>query len=162
MCHQQSLAPRRCPTVPGTSHLAQHLKASTCGQKASERQQLPRNWLLGPAQAPLARWCLCPHPARDQDSPLRRMGTLCDIWFWKHCLAYSFGTGPAGQVCKSMTHAQTPLAPAASASCFCHLLTSHPPPPLPAQGASSLRWPHKLLQKVRLPKRSSPALCICW
>lgn len=54
-------------------------------------------------------------------------------------LGLFLGTGPAGQVCKSMTHAQTPLAPAASASRFCHLLTSRPL--LPFQPRGSLPFP---------------------
>lgn len=44
------------------------------------------------------------------------------------------GTGPAGQVCKSMTHNQKP---AASASHSCHLLISHLPPLLAGPGGTS-------------------------
>lgn len=97
MCHQQSLESSGCSVVPGMSHLAKHLKASTWHQKASERQQLPRNWLLGPAQTPFSRWCSCPHPAQDQDSPLCRMRTLCGIWFWEHCLVYSLARDLQGR-----------------------------------------------------------------
>lgn len=131
MCHQQSLAPCRCPTVPGMSHLAQHLKASTCGQKASERQQLPRNWLLGPAQAPTCPLVPLPTPCSGPGlSPAQNgdfvwhlvLETLLGLFLWH-------GTCRAG-LQKHDTRSDAP-----STCCFCFSLlpfTDQLPPSSPS------------------------------
>lgn len=72
------------------------------------------------------------------------------------------GMGPAGPVCKSMTHNQKP---AASASHSCHLLIKPPPPPRfsPCRPRRYLPFspPHTSLKKVGLSNRSSFAFVIC-
>ena len=126
MCLQQTSgllgAPQclECHTLPD-----RHIRDSTCRQKASERHQLPRKQLLGPAQTPLSRWWSCPRPAQDQDSPLRKMGTLCGIWFWEHCLVYSLARDLQGRFAEAW-HTSDMLGSLLLLLSLLHLPTRHP------------------------------------
>lgn len=72
-------------------------------------------------------------------------------------LSLFLGMGPAGQVCRDMTHTRTHRAPTASASHSCHVLTSHASPPSPVQGPVTFPSP-QVASQVGFPKRPSPAL----
>lgn len=131
MCHQQSLGPCGCPTVPGMSHLAKYLKAPTC-QKASARQQLPRKQQLGPAKLHF--------PAGAAAHALRRTGTL-PCAEWGLCVASGSGNTawsiPWHGTCRAGLQKHDTYS---EACCFCLALlpfTYQPPLPLPA-GPGSL------------------------
>lgn len=132
MCHQQSLGPCGCPTVPGMSHLAKYLKAPTCRRRPVRGSSFPGSscWVLPNSTFPLVQLpTLCAGPAL---SPVQN-GDFVSHLVLGTLLGLFLGTGPAGQVCKSMTHTQKL---AASASRSCHLPTSHPFLFLLAQGLS--------------------------
>lgn len=115
-----------CHTLHNTSKLQPVVKKPARGSSSflgSSRWVLPKlhfpdgaaaHALLGPGLSPAQNGDFVSHLV---------LGTLLGLFL---------GTGPAGQVCKSMTHTQKP---AASASHSCHLPTSHPFLPLPAQGS---------------------------
>lgn len=96
MCHRQNLGASRVLPVLGMPRHCFDLFP-----QASERLQLPRNWLLGCAQTPLSRWCSCPHPVQDQHAPLCRIGTLCGISFWEHYWFYSLAWDLQGRFVKA-------------------------------------------------------------
>lgn len=87
-------------------------------------------WVLPNSTFPLVQLpTLCAGPAR---SPVQN-GDFVSHLVLGTLLGLFLGTGPAGQVCKSMTHTQKL---AASPSRPCHLPTSHPFLFLLAQGLS--------------------------
>lgn len=92
---------------------SQEAAAGSCPNSTFPMVQLP-TLCSGPGLSPAQNGDFVSHLV---------LGTLLGLFL---------GTGPAGQVCKSMTHTQKP---AASASHSCHLPTSHPFLPLPAQGS---------------------------
>lgn len=134
----------QCQQVAYTEHLTsralglvgapQGLESHTCPQKASERSSFPGCcprytfppvWLPTPCSGPGLS------PVQNGDFVWHLvLGTLLSLFL---------GTGPAQQVCKGMTHAQTPRESAIFASGSCHVPTSLPP--LPPQEVSPFPSP---------------------
>lgn len=132
MCHQQSLGPCGCPTVPGMSHLAKYLKAPTCHRRPVRGSSFPGSscWVLPNSTFPLVQLpTLC---------ALRRTGTL-PCAEWGLCVASGSGNTawsiPWHRTCRAGLQKHDTYS-----GCVCLALlpfTYQPPLPLPA-GPGSL------------------------
>lgn len=133
-CQQVAHSERLTSRALGLVGAPRGLESHTCPQKASERSSFPGccpRSTFPPVRLPTP--CSGPglSPVQNGDFVWHLvLGTLLGLFL---------GTGPAQQVCKGMTHTQTPRESAISASGSCHVPTSLPP--LPPQKVSPLPSP---------------------
>lgn len=160
--HTLDVLTSRATGLMGTS---QHLECHTL-HNTSKLQPVVRRPVRGSSFPGTSCWS-CP----NSTFPLVQLPTPCSgsglspvqngdfVWHLVlgTLLGLFLGTGPAGQVCKSMTHTQKP---AASASHSCRLLTSLLFPLLAQGGLSPSYLPISHFKGWDFP-RSSPAFVIC-
>lgn len=143
----------QCHTLPNTSELQPVVRRPVRGSSfpGTSCWVLPKlHFPAGGAAHALLRTRTL--PAQNGDFVWHQvLGTLLGLFL---------GTGPAGQVCRSMTHSDAlrslsllPLTPA--------VYPPDTPPPAGPAGSLPFPPPHKSLQKTGLPKRSSLAFVIC-